>query len=107
MSQRQIIKILKKYIHVLYKEGIPVERAFLYGSYAKNEATPESDIDVMLISKIFENNNDKIIGKTWCLTTEVDARIEPYMVGTNKFKTDEYSPILEIVRREGIEITAL
>ncbi|MBI9039115.1 MAG: nucleotidyltransferase domain-containing protein [Bacteroidales bacterium] len=104
MSQKQVIEILKKYIHILYNEGIPVERAFLYGSYAKGEATPESDIDVMLVSKIFEKNNDKLIGKTWRLTTEVDSRIEPYIVGKKRFLTDEYSPLLEIVRQEGIEI---
>lgn len=105
MSQEQIIELLKKNIHILYKEGIPIEKAFLYGSYAKNVASSESDIDVMLVSTIFEKHDDKIIGKTWRLTTEVDARIEPYMVGTKKFQTDEYSPLLEIVRQEGIEIT--
>ncbi len=104
MSQKQVIELIKKYIHILYKEGIPIEKAFLYGSYAKDEASLESDIDVMLVSEIFENNDDKLIGKTWRLTTEVDSRIEPFIVGTNRFKTDEYSPLLEIVRQEGIEI---
>ena len=104
MSKKQVIEILKKYIHILYNEGIPIEKAFLYGSYAKNEASSESDIDVMLVSKIFEKNDDKLIGKTWRLTTEVDSRIEPFIVGTTRFKTDEYSPLLEIVRQEGIEI---
>ena len=104
MSQKQVIEILKKYIHILYNEGIPIEKAFLYGSYAKDEASPESDIDVMIVSKIFEKNDDKLIGKTWRLTTKVDSRIEPFIVGTKRFKTDEYSPLLEIVRQEGIEI---
>jgi len=104
MSQKQVIELLKKYICILYNEGIPIERAFLYGSYAKDEASLESDIDVMLVSEIFEKNDDKLIGKTWRLTTKVDSRIEPFMVGTNRFKTDEYSPLLEIVRQEGIEI---
>lgn len=106
MSQKQVIGILKKYIHILYNEGIPVERAFLYGSYAKDEASTESDIDVMLVSKIFDKNDDKLIGKTWRLTTEVDSRIEPFIVGTTRFLNDEYSPLIEIVRQEGIEITA-
>ncbi len=104
MSQKQVIGLLKKYINILYNEGIPVERAFLYGSYAKDEASSESDIDVMLVSKIFEKNDDKLIGKTWRLTTKVDSRIEPFIVSTTRFKTDEYSPLLEIVRQEGIEI---
>ena len=105
MSQKQVIEILKKYIHILYNEGIPIKKAFLYGSYAKDEASPESDIDVMLVSEIFEKNDDQLIGKTWRLTTKVDSRIEPFIVGTTRFLTDDYSPLLEIVRQEGIEIT--
>ncbi|MCD4745230.1 MAG: nucleotidyltransferase domain-containing protein [Bacteroidales bacterium] len=96
---------MKKYIHILYNEGIPIKKAFLYGSYAKDEASPESDIDVMLVSEIFEKNDDQLIGKTWRLTTKVDSRIEPFIVGTTRFLTDDYSPLLEIVRQEGIEIT--
>jgi hypothetical protein len=31
--------------------------------------------------------------------------IEPFIVSTTRFLNDEYSPLLEIVRQEGIEIT--
>jgi hypothetical protein len=60
----------------------------------------------MLVSKIFEKNDDKLIGKTWRLTTKVDSRIEQFIIGTKRFLTDDYSSLLEIVRQEGIEITA-
>ena len=54
----------------------------------------------------WKKNDDKLIGKTWRLTTKVDSRIEPFIVGTKRFLIDDYSPLLEIVRQEGIEITA-
>lgn len=38
--ERMILPILKKY---------SAEKAILFGSYARNEATPESDIDLMVI----------------------------------------------------------
>ncbi len=104
MSQKQVIALLRKYLIVLSEEGIPIDKAFLYGSYARNEASKESDIDVMLVSKIFDIKNDPISGKAWRLTMLVDARIEPYMVGEKKFHQDEYSPLLQIVKQEGIEI---
>ncbi len=106
MSQKEIIKKLQQYIQGLNNKGIPIERAFLYGSYARNEATDESDIDIMLVSKLFDKNFDNIAGKIWTLSKEYHILIEPYMVGANKFQTDDYSPLLEIVRQEGIEITA-
>jgi len=40
------------------------------------------------------------------LTTKVDSRIEPFIVGAKRFLIDDYSPLLEIVRQEGIEIIA-
>ena len=106
MSQREVIIKLQQYIQGLNNQGIPIDKAFLYGSYARNEATEESDIDIMLLSKLFDKNFDNIAGKIWTLSKDYHILIEPYMVGTNKFQTDEYSPILEIVRQEGIEITA-
>lgn len=104
MSQKNIIDIVNSYVNVLKKAGIPIEKVFLYGSYARNEANDESDIDLLLISKIFDTNNDYILSKPWLYTTEIDHRIEPLAVGTKRFETDDVSPILEIVRREGIEI---
>lgn len=104
MSQKEIIKTLQQYIQGLNNKGIPIEKAFLYGSYARNEATDESDIDVMLISGLFDKDFDNIAGKIWTLSKDYNLLIEPYMVGTNRFQTDEYSPLLEIVRQEGIEI---
>jgi len=67
--------------------------------------TDESDIDIMLVSHDFDINNDKIIGKVWNLTRSVDIRIEPYMVGKNRFENDDVSPLLQIVKRDGILIT--
>lgn len=104
MSKQQAIDTILRYIYILNKENIPIEKAFLYGSFARDEANTDSDIDVMLVSELFENRNDKIRGMAWRLTAEVDPRIEPYMVGTKRFLTDDYSPLLEIVRKEGIEI---
>ena len=104
MAHEDFIKLLHKYIILIKASGIPVSKAFLYGSYARNEANENSDIDVMLISEIFDQNNDKIRAKAWMATEKIDVRIEPYMVGLHKFLSDNVSPLLQIVKREGIEI---
>lgn len=105
MAQSDIIKILQTYILLLNASGIPVTKAFLYGSHARKEATENSDIDVLLVSDVFDKNDDKIRAKAWMLTEKVDARIEPYTLGSKKYLTDDVSPLLQAVKQEGIEIT--
>jgi predicted nucleotidyltransferase len=105
MAQGEIIEILKKYCLLLNSSGIPVYKAFLYGSYSRNEASSDSDIDILIVSKLFDTQNDMLKAKAWRLTEQVDNKIEPYIVGLQKFKTDEVSPLLQMVKNEGIEIT--
>ena len=104
MSQTEVIAIVKNYLNTLKQAGIPVEMAFLYGSYARNEATEDSDIDLLLISSVFDTNDDYILSSPWLYITQVDHRIEPYSVGLKKFESDDVSPLLQIVRKEGIRI---
>jgi len=104
MSKDEAIIILQKFINKLTESQISIEKAYLYGSYAKNSANNESDIDVMLISALFDKNYYDQIGKIWVISKEFHEKIEPYMVGKNKFIHDDISPLLEIVRKEGIEI---
>jgi hypothetical protein len=44
-------------------------------------------------------------GRIWALTLKTDSRIEPYIISSMKFTSDDISPLLQIVKREGIEIT--
>jgi hypothetical protein len=104
MSQAEVITLVKSYLNALKQAGIPVEMAFLYGSYARNEANTDSDIDLLLVSSVFDTTDDYILASPWLYTMQIDPRIEPYSVGLKKFQTDHVSPLLEIVRKEGIRI---
>jgi uncharacterized protein len=104
MAQSEIIELLKKYCTLLNISGIRVEKAFLYGSYARGEASPDSDIDVMLVSESFDNNDPEANIKAWSFTRKVDTRIEPYTVGLHQFLNDEVSPLLQMVKQDGIEV---
>lgn len=104
MAKDEVIVKLKRYIRMLEDNGVLVSKAFLFGSYLRNEATEDSDIDVMIVSPQFDVRDDMLTGKSWSLTRKVDSRIEPYLVGLNRFLTDDVSPILEVVKQEGLEI---
>jgi predicted nucleotidyltransferase len=47
MSQIDAINIIRVYLKVLKKAGINIDKAYLYGSYARNEANEESDIRIV------------------------------------------------------------
>ena len=104
MAQREIIELLRKYCMLLNVSGIPVEKAFLYGSHASGKAGPDSDIDVMLVSESFDSSDGEANIKAWSFTRKVDSRIEPYTVGLQQFLNDEVSPLLQIVKQDGVEI---
>ena len=104
MAQNEIIELVRKYCLSLNTFGIPVAKAYLYGSWARNEANDNSDIDVMVVSPIFDKHNDLLKAKAWRATEKIDLRIEPYTVSLQKFLNDDVSPLLQVVKKEGIEI---
>ncbi|NJK85391.1 MAG: nucleotidyltransferase domain-containing protein [Bacteroidales bacterium] len=101
MAKREIVEMLKKYIFVLRSEGIKIDKAYLYGSYLSNKATDESDIDIMLVT---ENEDDYLTGKIWSLTRKVSSKIEPYLVEKGRFYNNVDSPLIDLVKKTGLEI---
>ena len=102
MAKIEVIEILKTYISLLRTEGISVDKAFLYGSYLTDAATNESDIDLMIVTK--DDTDDYLAGKIWNLNKKVNSRIEPFLIGTNRFYSNDNSPLVDLVKRTGLEI---
>lgn len=50
----KISKLTDSVVKSLTEKGIPVKRLILYGSYAKGNPKPYSDIDIAVISPFFE-----------------------------------------------------
>jgi len=102
MAKNEVIEILRKYIYLLRAEGISVDKAFLYGSYLSNTATNDSDIDLMIVME--NENDDYLAGKIWSLTKKIDSKIEPYLVGKDRFYNNDNSPLIDLVKSTGLEI---
>lgn len=102
MAKNEVIAILRTYIYLLRSEGISVDKAFLYGSYLNNTATSESDIDLMIVTE--NDTDDYLAGKIWNLTRKVNSRIEPFLVGKKHFYSNDNSPLVDLVKKTGLEI---
>jgi len=105
MDRKETLSKVSEYIRILNDSGLLIDKAFLFGSAARNDWTEGSDIDVMLVSRRFDDSSDDLAyGLIWKLTRRVDRRIEPFAVGLSRFDNDEVSPLLQIVKKEGIPI---
>ena len=104
MAKREVIELLKKYIVLLNAEAISVDRALLFGSYSNDTATDSSDIDVMIVSDKYDETDDLVIGKIWKLTRNISTRIKPYLIGLKRFKDDTSSPLVGMIKAEGVQI---
>jgi len=106
MVNDEVVNVIREYLNELSDKGVYISRCFLYGSHAKNTATVDSDIDLMLVSPLFDKNVERYWPTLWLSDLRTDNRIEPLAVGEKRFQTDDTSPIIEVVRQEGIEIAA-
>ncbi len=105
MAKAEVIELLKKYILILNSNGIGVYKAFLFGSYSTNTATDASDIDVLIVSEKYDEQDDEAVGKIWKLTRLVSTKIEPFLIGKNKFISNDNSPLIEQIKTKGIELS--
>lgn len=106
MAKTEVIELLKEYIILLNNNGISVYKAFLFGSYSTNTANDASDIDVMIVSEKYDESDDEAVGKIWQLTRLVSTKIEPFLIGKNKFNSNDNSPLIEQIKRQGIELSS-
>jgi predicted nucleotidyltransferase len=104
MAKREVIELLRKYIILLNAEGISVNKAFLFGSYLNDTASDSSDIDVMIVSDKYDETDDVAAGKIWKLTRKINTKIEPFLIGIKKFRDNNSSPLVSLIKTKGIEI---
>ncbi len=105
MVNEPVRKLIRKYIDVLYANGMKIDRVFLYGSYATGDFSDRSDIDLMLVADIFDTDDDLVLSRPWVYAADVDYRIEPVAVGTSRFNRDFSSPLISVVKEQGIEVS--
>jgi predicted nucleotidyltransferase len=83
---------------------MPVVKVFLYGSYARGNATEYSDVDVCFFVPDFGKNNwDDIMIKFLNISAKYQIGIEPNVFEISDIEDDD-DPFVQEVQRTGIEI---
>jgi predicted nucleotidyltransferase len=96
-----------------------IRRIILYGSYARGEAAPDSDVDVMVVvgweeerlpdgfyrSTYGDPRWEKIVDLATDINLVFGIYISPMVLGQSRF--EEWSPLMYSVRRDGVELWSL
>ncbi len=99
MDKSEAINKVKAY-RLLLKEYFPLENVYLFGSYAKNTNTEDSDIDVAIVINHIEGDYFSINPLLWKLRRQIDDRIEPILIE----KDFDDANFLAEIQKYGIEI---
>ena len=104
MDQRDALNIARQYAAIV-KTNFDCKAIFLFGSYAKGTNNEESDIDIAVILKEFNNPLDVQLD-LMRLRRKIDSRIEPHPFREKDF--DLSNPVANEILRHGkrIDISA-
>lgn len=95
------INLANTYIKLVKQSGIPVNQAYLFGSYAKGKVWEGSDIDICIVSDAFGKdywNKKRQLNK---IALQLDSKIEPVVFSTKDFG-NKYDTLASEVKRFGI-----
>ena len=98
MDKKHVIELVRAYkeaILPLHKDA----KVYLYGSYSKGTAHPDSDIDVAIVVPKISGNWFNVVPPLWTKARNISSLIEPVIMQEN-----EHSPLYDDVMRTGIAI---
>jgi len=99
---KEILREFRTEIEKLYSERL--EKVILYGSWARGDATKESDIDLIIIikGKVLPGKEiDRMIDIITEINLKYDVLISVYPISEKDYSTVN-SPLLINVRKEGV-----
>jgi predicted nucleotidyltransferase len=85
------------------KEGICVQKIFLYGSYSRGEERKYSDIDLAVVSRDFEEDTIEANMKLWRIAVRVDVRLAPLAIAQSEL-VNLHIPIIAEAQK-GVDMT--
>lgn len=101
MVKRKLPGTAIKYVNFLRKENPEIIKAYFFGSYAKGDEGPNSDMDIAIIFEDFPDSFDMQV-ELMKLRRKFDTRIEPHPFRATDFNFS--NPIANEILKTGLEI---
>jgi predicted nucleotidyltransferase len=99
---RKITKAIREYLKILKKEGLPIQKVYLFGSWAKSKAKKWSDLDLCIISPRFKNSNEALDYLWKRRIVNKNVHIEPFGWSPKDFVDED--PLVWEIKKTGKEI---
>jgi uncharacterized protein len=95
--------IIRQYISTVADQIPGFVTAYLFGSFAKKNQRPESDIDIaLIIDNLKDSDKFDIQVQLMLLASKFDSRIEPHPL--SKLDLISGNPFVHEIKKTGIEI---
>jgi uncharacterized protein len=96
-------KIIRQFISTVANQTPGFVTAYLFGSFAKNNQRPESDIDIaLIIDNLKDSDKFDVQVQLMLLASKFDTRIEPHPLSRQDLISD--NPFIHEIKKTGIEI---
>jgi predicted nucleotidyltransferase len=103
-SKDEAIAVIRAFLEKIRPE-LPIERAYLFGSYATGRSHDYSDIDLAIVTPIRNTENSIAINqKIFSRASRYNVDLEPICFSPEEFEKEELPIILDI-KRTGLEIS--
>jgi predicted nucleotidyltransferase len=98
----RVQKIIDRYLIALRENNIPINQAILFGSYAQGKHWKWSDIDIALVSSIFEGDRFLDRKKIRNINLSVSSDLEVLPFRPQDFTTDD--PFVKEILDTGVTL---
>jgi predicted nucleotidyltransferase len=101
-TTEEIKDIVQKYYRILLREGFPLEKVYLFGSYSCNRQNENSDIDLAVVLRKF--SKDKFTTRLELMkhSRQFEEVIEPHPFLLSEFNKSD--PFASEIIDTGIEV---
>ena len=94
---------IKNYLKLIRQEYSGLNKAIVFGSYAKGNSNQDSDIDLALIfNELDDSKRFDMQIQLMLIASQIDSRIEPHPISISDFNSG--NPFVEEIQKTGIEI---
>lgn len=102
MVPKKIKHIIDRFHRALKQAKFPAIRILIFGSYARGEARPDSDIDICLVSPSFKKDKEKYRKEATFIAFGIDPRIQVVVADPQELQKNQLSPLYSQIRKDSI-----
>ena len=102
---KEALQITQRFAGLVKNQGVPIQKVLLFGSRAKGNWHPWSDVDICVVSPQFGKNTSEEMDLLLRLTVQLKSRlpVEPIPFAPNDLN-DKFSSLANEIRQHGISV---